>query len=164
MLVWLIPPTGCTWSNISHTWLNTNVSCYAWLNISFTPPCMAGQIIRSVMHGCALLPERVDIPGVVHYCSKLWWHCRKLFSQSWLRHQMETFPALLAICTVTGEFPAQRPVTRRFDVFFDLRLNKRLSKQWWGRWFETPSHPLWPHCNGDSTAFKIKLYHYWLKR
>ena len=31
---------------------------------------------------------------------------------------------------VTGEFPAQRPVTRRFDVFFDLRLNKRLSKQW----------------------------------
>ena len=28
-----------------------------------------------------------------------------------------------------GEFPAQRPVTRSFDVFFDLRLNKRLSKQ-----------------------------------
>ena len=30
---------------------------------------------------------------------------------------------------VTGEFPSQRPVTRSFDVFFDLRLNKRLSKQ-----------------------------------
>ena len=29
---------------------------------------------------------------------------------------------------VTGEFPAQRPVTRSFDVFVDLRLNKRLSK------------------------------------
>ena len=29
----------------------------------------------------------------------------------------------------TGEFPARRPVTRSFDVFFDLRLNKRLSKQ-----------------------------------
>ena len=27
-----------------------------------------------------------------------------------------------------GEFPAQRPVTQSFDVFFDLRLNKRLSK------------------------------------
>ena len=35
---------------------------------------------------------------------------------------------------VTGEFPAQRPVTRSFDVFFDLRLNKRLSKQRWGWW------------------------------
>ena len=38
---------------------------------------------------------------------------------------METFSALLAICAgnspVTGEFPTQRPVTRSFDVFFDLR-------------------------------------------
>ena len=31
--------------------------------------------------------------------------------------------------TGPGEFPTQRPVTRSFDVFFDLRLNKRLSKQ-----------------------------------
>ena len=39
---------------------------------------------------------------------------------------METFSALLAICAgnspVNGEFPSQRPVTRNFDVFFDLRL------------------------------------------
>ena len=46
-----------------------------------------------------------------------------------------------------GEFPAQRPVTRMFDVFFDLCLNKRLSKQSWGWWFKTPSRPLWRHCN-----------------
>ena len=43
---------------------------------------------------------------------------------SWWRHQMETFSALLALCAgnppVTGEFPSQRPVTRSFDVFFDL--------------------------------------------
>ena len=52
---------------------------------------------------------------------------------SWWRHQMETVSALLAICAgnspVPGEFPAQRPVTRGFDVFFDMRLNKRLSQQ-----------------------------------
>ena len=41
-----------------------------------------------------------------------------------------------------GEFPAQRPMTGSFDVFFDLRLNKRLSKQPWGWWFETPSWSL----------------------
>ena len=41
----------------------------------------------------------------------------------------------------------QRPVTWSFDVFFDLRLNKRLSKQSRGRWFETPSGSLWRHCN-----------------
>ena len=68
---------------------------------------------------------------------------------SWWRHQMETFSALLAICAgnspVPGEFPTQRPVMRSFDVFFDLRLNKRLSKQSWGWWLETLSRPLWRH-------------------
>ena len=44
--------------------------------------------------------------------------------------------------TGPGEFPTQRPVTRSFDVFFDLRLNKRLSKPLWGWWFETPSWSL----------------------
>ena len=43
--------------------------------------------------------------------------------------------------------PSQRPVTRSFDVFFDLRLNKRLSKQSRRRWFETPLRSLWRHCN-----------------
>ena len=49
---------------------------------------------------------------------------------------------------VTGAFPAQRPVTQSFDVFFGLHLNQQLSKQWRRWWFETPSHPLWRHCNG----------------
>ena len=69
---------------------------------------------------------------------------------SWC-HQMEALSALLAIFAgnspVSGEFPAQRPVTRSFDIFFDLRLNKRLSKQSWGWWFETLSYPLWRHRN-----------------
>ena len=39
----------------------------------------------------------------------------------------------------------QRPVTRSFDAFCDLRLNKRWRKQWWGWWFETPSRSLWRH-------------------
>ena len=76
------------------------------------------------------------------------------YDDSWWRHQMETFSALLALCAgnspVTGEFPTQRPVTRSFDVFFDLRVNKRLSKQLWGWWFETPASPLWRHCNVDT--------------
>ena len=71
--------------------------------------------------------------------------------QTWWRHQMETFSALLAICAgnspVPGEFPTQRPVTRSFDVYSDLRPNKRLSKQSLGRWFETLSPPLWRHRN-----------------
>ena len=48
---------------------------------------------------------------------------------------------------VPGEFPTQRPVTRSLDVFFDLRLNKRLSKQSWGWWFVTLSRLFWRQCN-----------------
>ena len=72
-------------------------------------------------------------------------------SGSWWRHQMQKFSALLALCAgnspATGEFPSRRPVTRSFDVFLDLRLNKRLSKQSKCWWFETPSRSLWRHCN-----------------
>ena len=48
---------------------------------------------------------------------------------------------------VTDEFASQRPVTRSFDVFFDLCLNKRLSKQSWGWWLDTTSRSLWRRCN-----------------
>ena len=54
----------------------------------------------------------------------------------------------------SGEFPAQRPVTRSFDVFVGLRLNKRLSKQLWGWWFETPSWSLWRQCNEHTMSCK----------
>ena len=81
----------------------------------------------------------------------------------WWRHQMETFSALLAICAgnspVPGEFPTQRPVTRSFDVYFDLRPNKRLSKQSLGWWFETLSPPLWRHRNAINT-FSLFTFSY----
>ena len=84
-------------------------------------------------------------------------------SSRW-HHQMETFSALLAICAgnspVPGEFPTQRPVTRGFDVFFDLRLNKRFSKQSWGWWFETPSGSLWRQYNVDVASDSWSWHHY----
>ena len=78
------------------------------------------------------------------------------------RHQMETFSALLSLCAgnspVTSEFSTQRPVTRSFEVFFDLRLNKRLSKQSWGWWFETPLCSLWRHCNTSMVYSQINNF------
>ena len=63
------------------------------------------------------------------------------------------FSALLALFVgnsmVTGEFPSQRPVTQSFDVFFDLRLHKRLSKQSGCQWFETQLRSYWRHCNAE---------------
>ena len=68
-----------------------------------------------------------------------------------------------------GEFTGHRWIPRikasdaGFDVFFDLRLNKRLSKQLWGWWFETPSRSLWRHCNDvDFTAIVMTAAAAWL--
>ena len=60
-----------------------------------------------------------------------------------------------------GEFPSQRPVTREFDVFFDLRMNKWLSKPSRRRWCETPWRSLWRHCNVDIWQL-LSLYAAWL--
>ena len=97
---------------------------------------------------------------------------------SWWRHQMETFSALVAIyvgkSSVIDEFPVQRPVTRSFNVFFDLCLNKRLSKQSWDWWFDRLPCPLWRHsnaqaieqqrCQWNSSGYygKIRRQIYWL--
>ena len=90
------------------------------------------------------------------------WHTICLSHGPWWRHQMEIFSTSLALCAgnspVTGEFPAQRPEMWSFDVFFDLCLNKRLSKQSWGWWFEMPLHSLWRHCYGQFLACLLCVY------
>ena len=63
--------------------------------------------------------------------------------------------------TGPGEFPAQRPVTRSFDVFFDLRPYKRLSKQPRGWWFQTPSWSLWRQCNVPEPVSIYCLSDFW---
>ena len=104
--------------------------------------------IRSTTTSCIQVPMRHHVTAIFGKgCGEL---------VTWWRHQMETFSALLALCAgnspVPGEFPAQRPVTRSFDVFFDLLLYTRLSKQPWVWWFETPSCSLWRHCNDYLTS------------
>ena len=85
--------------------------------------------------------------------------------RTWWCHQMGAFSTLLALCVgnspATGEFPSQRPVTWSFDVFFDMHLNKRLSKQSRHRLFEAPLCSLWHHCN-DVTGRKSALVQKWL--
>ena len=80
-------------------------------------------------------------------------HRLKIAASSWWRHQMETFFRVTGhLC---GEFTGPRwiPRTKASDaelwcfLWSDLRLNERLSKQLWGWWFETLSHPLWCHRN-----------------
>ena len=84
--------------------------------------------------------EKLTIHQILNLASWHWYD----------RHQTETLSALLAVCAgnsqVTGEFPSQRPVTRSFYVFFDLRLNKWLSTQLRRWWFWRHRAPLqWRH-------------------
>ena len=66
-----------------------------------------------------------------------------------------------------GEFTGHRwiPRTKAIDVFFDLRLNKRMSKQWWGWWFVTSRHSLWRHFNvlsGSLQRWECRLLKYFI--
>ena len=96
-----------------------------------------------------------------------WWFDTEM-PPTWWSHQMETFSTLLAICAFefTGDrwIPHTKASNAGFGVLFDLRLNKQLSKQSWGWWFETPSRPLWCHCNGVTTKWPSYYWNFeWFK-
>ena len=96
------------------------------------------------------LPRESRPPATrTHPCNQKW-HCADIHDDDikW-KHFPRYWPFVqLALWNspVTGEFPPQRPQTRSFDVSLICVLNKLLSEQSWGWWFETPSH-LWRHCN-----------------
>ena len=81
------------------------------------------------------------------YVLKIW---TVVFNFISLRTCYDIFRVTGHLC---GEFtglrwiPRTKPMMRSVDVFFDLRLNKRLSRQSWGWWFERLSRPLWRQCN-----------------
>ena len=94
-------------------------------------------------HGHPLRITAITWSDMNRYCNKN--------KATWWRHEMGTFSP------VPGEFPSQRPVTQNFDVFFDRRLNKRLSKHSRRRWFETPSRSLWRHSNENTIKSTCKF-------
>ena len=133
-------------------WVNGNMSNNIIINIHFNDDHMwycSFQFYDKIKS--QLGASRLNI--IIYLCM---WQlcCQGCASVTWWRHQMKTFFALLALCVgnslVTGEFPAQRPVTWSFDILLDLHLNKQLSKQSWGWWFQTPLCPLWRHCKNDT--------------
>ena len=80
----------------------------------------------------------------------------------WWRHQMKTFSALPAFCRGilrSRWSPHSKASDAELWCFFDLRLNKRLSKQTWDWWFETPSWSLWRHCNAPARFGPRFVYH-----
>ena len=134
-----------------------NHSAFKKLCFLFMSPCL-GTVIE--LHSPADLPSFFAhnvhyIPMIIH--TVLAFLC--FVEVAWWRHQMETFSGLLALCAgnspVTREFPSQMPVTRSFDIFFDVRLDKRSSTLSMRRWFETPFCSIGRHCNDVALSFKV---------
>ena len=73
------------------------------------------------------------------------------------KHFPHYWPFVRGINRAPVNSPHKRPVTRSFDVFFDVCLNKRLGKQSWGWWFEMPSHPLWRQSNGIAVLLQRRV-------
>ena len=101
------------------------------LTKSFCSFSLPNHLILWHSYVASYLKHRFDVLykgahcNLIIYNSNVWANATKI---AWWRHQMEIYSTLLAICAgnspVTDEFPAQRPVTRSFDVFFHLRLNR----------------------------------------
>ena len=129
-----------------------------WLNTPLKRGCSGVIISSKFTYMCLLIRALNPIPIYRIPVTKMWFsraqleiehamlRCEvfinvwyRLGDLAWWRHQMETFSALLALCegypSVTGGFPSLRLVTGSFDVFFHMRLNKRLSNQLKRMWF-----------------------------
>ena len=144
--------TGAVWQNICNLYHSTGVHIVSCI--------LAGDSVHS-KRKCAINKMCYNSINTQHPngAYRWGWSLPSLVPKltlPWWRHQMDTFSALLAPCagnsSVTGEFPAQRPVTWSFDVFFYLCPNQLLSKQGRHQWFEMPSCLLWRHCNGSESV------------
>ena len=110
----------------------------------------------------------VELPMIWNAIMSMWHQCNEMFAFVITYYYMMTSsnentfrvtgPLLRGESTGHRWIPTQRPVTRSLDIFFYLRLNKQLSNQSWGWWFETSSRSTWRHCNesGKSEGDKIK--------
>ena len=119
----------CPWLGVSDSWCRCASLCLwcTFFILMIVRWLCCGRKLSVIFHSCGLVP--VDFIHTFQNFTSTG-TIIQIFSFPWWRHQMETFSALLALCAgnspVTGEFPAQRSVTRSFDIFYDLCLNNRL--------------------------------------
>ena len=150
-----IMKTRTNWSYIANT---------IAVDVLLTHPSINGHWIDPVAPECAGLSDRW-LNNSTYVILKFEYHCvrYKLFLSSlstyctlsrnlggkdimraWRHHHMESFSVLLASfeenLPLSG-FHSQNPLTRSFDVFFGVCLNKRFNKQWSCRWFDIPWYP-----------------------
>ena len=138
--------------------IHSSVCLFQWLETVWQMTCVALPrdfnrhiaTLRQNMctHMCRLFwlteVNHITMSGCLHWPGVLIRHHDDVIK--W-EHFPRYWPFVRGIHRSPVNSPSQRPVTRSFDAFFDLRLNKRLGKQSWRRWFEMPLRSLWRHRN-----------------
>ena len=120
---------GCAWRPISG-WRHVCLSVWQTVTHPQNHSCCCIQIfLENCWHRWR---NTGNVNTLLLFCRS--WSDNRGCWPIWWRHQMETFSVLLALCAGIGEFPSQSPMTRNFDVFFDLHQNKRgwVSKRYIG--------------------------------
>ena len=113
--------------NVSIWWRHHVVASVPFININDTHFCKGNDLWGHSLDICATLKSRSntrkDHDDVIKW---------KHFPCYWpFVRGVHRSPVL----------PLTNASDGAFDVFYDMRLNKRLSKQSWGWWFETPLRP-----------------------
>ena len=126
-IIWL---SHCPWSDDEMTWSNS---------VGTQPQSFTTETINHVhdfrLHCAVLIPTLI----------KTW--CLKNMMTSSNGNIFRVTGHLCEEFTCPRWIPRTKASDAELWCFFDLRLNKRLSKQSWGWWFETQSRLLWRHCN-----------------
>ena len=122
---------------------------FSLTNVDFSLMCFCDIHLRAIFH---LVPKLLFCTMSLKIMLSI--YCFILQGQ-WIKFMMTSSNG--NIFHVTGhlcwEFTCHPwiPRTKASDAelwcFLWSALNKQLSKQSWGWWFETPSRPLWRHCN-----------------
>ena len=104
--------------------------------------------VAAYAHPCQFVSSCLWLNHVIaHHDVIKWKHFPRYWPFVWRIHRSP----------VNSPYKGQWP---GFDVFFDLRLIKRLIKQSWGWWFETPSGPLWRHCKLQHSQAEVKEWYF----
>ena len=126
---------GTHWPRLAKK-LNSWATGRSVMNLSYNPLSMLSHKQNCHIH----VLNKKSIVSNTHHDDVIKWE-----------HSPRYWPFVWGIHWSPVNSPHKWPVTRSFDVFFDLCLNKRLSKQSRGWWFETPLGSLWRHCNAIRT-------------
>ena len=123
-----------------------NLQCLQWIQNWFSLyECNVSYTVQCIFEFSVSRP--LTDWWYVFYFNTFWKYLTYLDSHNTKHQSSASLAFVRGIHRWLVNSPHKGPFTPSFNVFINLYLNKRFSKHWWRRRFETPSRSLWRHCN-----------------